>query len=301
MTSPLKDPTSEPILGAATTAVPPTPDPRSYPYICGPTQWWRGLLAIGGVVVVMAIGQVIGLLIGLLAIPYPQLNGGLVLGPIVLIGMNVALMLLIPGSLLLSKLLYGSATDLLSVLGRIRWGLMAKAAVIVVPVWALFIGSALLSGIQPPSPVVWVLIIICILTTPLQAAGEEMAFRGLLFRATATWAPRGFGLVIGMVVSSALFATAHFVANPWMASYYFIFGLSLTIIAWRLGGLEVPILIHAVHNTFSFLVGLLGVGSIDALAARNDVDPGPAMLIYDVVLLGAAGVAWLVSRRKTSA
>lgn len=301
MTSSLKDPTREPIPGAATTAVPATPNPRSYPFVSGPRQWWRGLLAIVGVIVVMAIGQVIGAMIGLLAIPFPQLNGGLVLGPIMLIGMNIALMLLIPGSLLLSKLLYGSAGDLLSVLGRIRWGLMAKAAAIVVPVWALFIGSALLVGVQPPSPVVWALILICILTTPLQAAGEEMAFRGLLFRATATWAPRGFGLVVGMVVSSALFATAHFVANPWMASYYFIFGLSLAIIAWRLGGLEVPILIHAVHNTFSFLVGLLSVGSVDALAARNDVNPGPAMLIFDAVFLGAAGVAWLVSRRKASA
>lgn len=293
----IDDPTTRPVAGASNATTEQVP----YPLAVARRGWWRGLLAILGVVVVMLVGQILTFLMLLLGQVYPELNGGLVLGPIGILALNIGLILLIPGSLLLSKLLYGSARDLLSVVGRLRWGLMARAALVVLPVWAVFIGAGLVLGVQPPSPIVIVIMVICILTTPLQAAGEEMAFRGLLFRATATWAPRGIGIVVGMVVSSVLFSIAHFVPNPWMASYYFIFGLSLAIIAWRTGGLEVPILIHAVHNTFSFAVGLLTTGSVDALTQRNDIDPGPAMLVYDAVFLGAAAVTWLVTRRKKTA
>lgn len=289
------DPTSLPV---------PTPaDPASatysYPFAVRRRQWWRGVLAILGIILGFVIGQLISLPVVLLAEAFPGLDGGLALGPLSFLGINLSLITLIPVSLLLSKLLYGSAADLLSVLGRLRWGLMARAALIVVPVWAVLMGAGLLLGIEVPNgPAVWLLLLVCVLTTPLQAAGEEMAFRGLLLRATATWAPGRGGLLVGIVVSSLMFAVAHFVSDPWMFSYFFLFGASLAVITWRTGGLEVGILIHAWHNTVSFVVGLLTVGSIDALITRNDTNPGAWMLLYDVLFVGAAAITWIVAHRR---
>ena len=289
------DPTTRPVPTPAT----PGRSPYGYPLAARPRQWWRGLLAVLGIVAGMVLGQLIAVPITLLVRADPSLDGGLTIGPLSFLAINLSLIVLIPVSLLLSKWLYGSAADLLSVLGRLRWGLMARAALVVVPVWTLIIGIGLLAGVQvPDDPAVWALLLVSVLTTPLQAAGEEMAFRGLLLRATATWAPGRIGLVVGIVVSNLLFALAHFVTDPWMLSYYFIFGASLAVMAWRTGGLEVNILVHAWHNTISFVVGLLTVGSIDALASRNETNPGPAMLLVDALFIGAAAITWVVAHRR---
>ncbi len=62
---------------------------------------------------------------------------------------------------------------------------------------------------------------------------------------------------IASAVGSVVFATAHFATDPWLISYYFVFGLSLAMLAWRTRGLEMSIVVHAVNNVWMMVGALL--------------------------------------------
>ena len=99
---------------------------------------------------------------------------------------------------------------------------------------------------------------VVLLTTPLQSAGEEYGARGLIARAAGSWVadPR-IALAISTVVSATIFMLAHGAADPWLIGYYFVFGVAMSVVVWRTGGLEVAVLIHTVNNLLLFTVAIV--------------------------------------------
>ena len=96
-----------------------------------------------------------------------------------------------------------------------------------------------------------------LLLTPLQAATEELIFRGYLTQAIGHLT-RNSVVVLG--ACTLLFAALHS-SNPEVARYgwimmagYVLMGLMLATIAWRDGRLESAIGVHAANNVFTALI-----------------------------------------------
>ncbi len=76
---------------------------------------------------------------------------------------------------------------------------------------------------------------------------EEIVFRGFMFPAFA----KRFGVVLGAVVSSLLFAVAHLQLN--VSVYTFILGLLLCFLYVRLGSTIPGIGIHMLNNYLAYM------------------------------------------------
>jgi hypothetical protein len=139
--------------------------------------------------------------------------------------------------------------------------------------------------------------VIVLLTTPLQAAGEEYAFRGLIGRGVGSWfASPLAALIVATVVSSVGFALVHFAADPWLNLYYFAFGAALCFLAWRTGGLEAGVLIHATNNVL-FLLPTVLFGDPNSIFERGVGTGGPIVLApVAIVWLVAIGLSWWANR-----
>ena len=127
----------------------------------------------------------------------------------------------------------------------------------------------------------------------------------MINRAAASWSANlKVGLVLGIVVSSTPFMLAHGAGDPWLLAYYFIVGASLTVMAWRTGGLEVPVLVHMVNNVLLLVPGYC---SANLLFNRGPGAGGPIMLVPMVLFIAViAVIEWWrrrsgVARRSISA
>ena len=100
----------------------------------------------------------------------------------------------------------------------------------------------------------WLLLVV-VLTTPLQSAAEEYVFRGYLSQAIAGWirAPRA-AAVLAALITATLFSLAH--VPPDFLTFFdrFAFGLAASAVVWLTGGLEGAIVLHAVNNVLVFLL-----------------------------------------------
>ncbi|MGV8884560.1 MAG: CPBP family intramembrane glutamic endopeptidase [Microbacteriaceae bacterium] len=301
-----------------TYAPPPLAPPATRPAALAPTAYghglahvrgpWRGIVAILMLVVAFLVvstalqlgGIVFDIAVGNTTVE--QLAAGQIgFTPAILLTTNVSLAAMIPISMLLQRWLFGVRFRwLLSVEGRFRWRWMARLALIIVPVWAIYIGASFL--VEPLPAIRFdastvALIVIVILTTPLQAAGEEFGTRGLVQRATGSWFRNStVSFIVGTLFSGALFGLAHLAGDPWLIAYYFLFGVSMSIAARWSGGLEAPILIHTVNNVFIFLPAVL-FGQLDEGIDRSDGAGGPFVLLpIGMCLLAAAITAWRARR-----
>ncbi len=261
---------------------------------------WRGIVAllllIIGLFVFSAIGGVIGTMIDLVTGRLDPTQPPAGVTPAVIGGAMAGLAMLTPWSILLQKWFFKvPMRSLHSLRNLFRWRLLARTALIVVPLWAAF---QLLSPVLMPQPTttyplgdVIALIVIALTLTPLQSAGEEYAFRGLAFRIAASWGLGSrSGLVIGIVVSSALFTVGHAALDPWLNLYYFVFGVTLAIITWRTGGLEIAVLLHGVNNVSVFLLSAIMSYDMNAGFDRSAGVASPAMLVPCAMLILIAGV-----------
>jgi membrane protease YdiL (CAAX protease family) len=93
------------------------------------------------------------------------------------------------------------------------------------------------------------LIVVVLLTTPLQAAGEEYAFRGYLLQAVGALSRRSW---VAILVSATLFAMAHGLQNPPLFFDRFMFGAIAAWLVIRTGGLEAGIALHVLNNLLAF-------------------------------------------------
>lgn len=213
---------------------------------------------------------------------------------------NLGLALLIPVAWLLYWLVYrGSPRRLASTRPGLRVPWLLRCSWMAAVVWSLFLVLGTVAAYSErknpvDSAVIWFLVVV-LLTTPLQAAGEEYVFRGLVLQALGaarlpTW--------VCCVISGAIFATAHLqFALPLFADRL-VLGVVLAWVAIKTGGLEAGIALHAVKNLAALIPAALIEQVSDAL------DPsGVTWLPFglDVVLL-AILVPWALAayrRRHT--
>ena len=168
------------------------------------------------------------------------------------------------------------------------------------PLWVLYAGLAALA--YPPTsprPDQWAaLLVIVLLMTPLQAAGEEYFFRGWIMQNVGAWFARPMvGLVASLIVSAVAFSTAHLSPDPWILGTIACIGLAAGIATWRTGGLEAAIAIHAVNNMLSYVVVMIFGGWSQAFVGPQTTGT-PMMLVLAAAISGIAlaMVLWQAKR-----
>jgi membrane protease YdiL (CAAX protease family) len=135
----------------------------------------------------------------------------------------------------------------------------------------------------PGSRTFLALLLITLLTTPLQSAGEEYVFRGYLIQAGGVWTRSRW---IPGLVSSLLFAAAHGAQDPWLFADRFFFGLAAWWLVLRTGGLEAGIALHAVNNVVVFIFAAAS-DEIDSSLEATDMEAWVALLDVAMIVLTA--------------
>ena len=144
-----------------------------------------------------------------------------------------------------------------SVTGRLRWGLMFKLmALIAIPYLGMQAFDVIVGGFDGLSwrPYSLFMILVVLLTTPLQCAGEEYGTRGLINRLLGQYGSARVSFWIGAIGSSAVFMLLHAAQDPYLNAFYFTFGMTACWMAWRTGGLEASIAMHVVNNVLAMSV-----------------------------------------------
>jgi membrane protease YdiL (CAAX protease family) len=156
---------------------------------------------------------------------------------------------------------------LTSVVPKMRWklffifvGFSVVALVAQIAVSMLMPGSqeSDLSGqVNEFSATTALLGLIVLMTTPLQAAGEEYVFRGYLMQAIGSFwsfpnAPAWVARWVAILGTATLFALAHGVQNFPLFFDRFMFGLIAGWLVVRTGGLEAGIAMHILNNFLAF-------------------------------------------------
>jgi membrane protease YdiL (CAAX protease family) len=276
--------------------------PRPYHQMLrGPQfRWWKpivtSLLALA-MSVPLVLLSFIPLLVGGLATASTGLDTDLFgfdinnLSPLAFVTVNLSLIVLIPLSGLSIWIVHRIRPRYLSsVAGGIRWRWLARCVFLVLPIWLLYLALGLLVD-RPgtPRPDQWLtLLIIVVLMTPLQAAAEEYFFRGWIMQNVGAWFARPvLGLVVSVAVSAAIFSAAHGSADPWIVGAISCLAVASGIAAWRTGGLEAGIAMHAVNNVLAFGVVLLFGGWEEAFIG-TDTKGAPAVLILALLVHGGA-------------
>ena len=278
------------------------------------TSWWRVLLGIG---LLAALSLVVLQLPILLVFSVIFLARGENvadamsamldtdhLTPTGLAYLNLALATAIPAAILATFLLHGWLKPgwLVSVLGRVRWGWLCACLGLAVVTLALtmLVGAVVPSSSNDPevgghlnafTSTTKDFILVVLFLTPLQAMGEEFAFRGYLTQAIGGL----FGRVAAVVVPAVLFALAH--GSQGLPVFFdrLAFGLVAGVLVIVTGGLEAGIAMHVLNNFLAYGVALAYGDMTSAL------NPGegswwdiPVTLTQSLVYLG---LVWFLARK----
>nr|BFF16643.1 hypothetical protein GCM10025730_01640 [Promicromonospora thailandica] len=144
-----------------------------------------------------------------------------------------------------------------------------------------------------------VFLLIVLVSTPVQSAGEELMFRATALPAAASWV-RGStraALVVGLVVSSLAFAAVHGSTDPWLFGYYTFIAVSTGLMAVVSGGIEAPVAFHVANNVLFSVVNTVMTGG-DGFTIDRANDTGDAsLLILAAVNVAMIVLVWLRERR----
>ncbi|MDR0784086.1 MAG: CPBP family intramembrane metalloprotease [Propionibacteriaceae bacterium] len=213
----------------------------------------------------------------------------------------------IPVAVVVAWLFYKQGFGWLSsVVGRFRWKWFGTTlGIFAFGYLAMKVGEILTLG---PSNVdlndlaIWpytgFMIVVILLTTPLQSAGEEYLWRALMPRLISALIPvRSVGLIFSALVSSGLFMWAHYVSDLWSNLYYFGLGLVLWWLCYRTGGLEASVALHITVNVVE--MWFLPFSDLAAMIDSSDGLTGsPALMLYLAVqVVLALIIDWLARRR----
>jgi CAAX protease family protein len=308
-------------------ALPPLPYHRLLRALPG-YRWWKPLVAllITGMlwVIFTSIVIVIGVVIAVAAGRIDLTNtAGATSGLVKLFGvvdagdpLSVSIGLigvatLLPATLL-GYLIVGlrPLTVLRSVQFRFRWrwlgfSLIPALTVTVVSTLLQFFALPLFIGgdsvVAPTIPLGTFLVcaLIVLVVTPLQAAAEEFAFRGLIGQMFGGWV-RSAPLVIAL--SAIPFAAAHtqYLSDAgsvtWATADVTLFALVAGFVTWRTGGIESSIALHAVNNTVAFLALASSLGGTTSTSTNAGADPLPLFLSFLVSVVTMVPFAIWIDR-----
>ena len=273
----------------------PHPEPAPYHLVLRTWtyHWWRP--AVGLVLLVLGMLVIVPLLtlpVLLVGVAIEGGEGGLdgyldaltraldltELSPSGLLWLNLSLGGLILWTWVLVRFLHNLRPRwLTSVMPKMRWRFFwACMGVAVVALLAQIVAAALIptagdpsldGGANPVTGQTVALLIVVVLTTPLQAAGEEYAFRGYLLQAVGALTKRAW---IALTVTSLLFALAHGVQNFPLFFDRFAFGFIAGWLVIRTGGLEAGIALHVLNNLLAF-GGAILLGDVDEMLNVSEI------------------------------
>lgn len=311
--------------------------PREYPQaLRGPKhRWWRPLLGLAavvactvvlaGVMLLYALAFVVADALGT-QLPDPSsLTDAWFVSPAGLLVTNLGLALGIPIALVATWAQARRGGLVSSVLGRVRWrlllGALGVALLLLVPL--TFAGDLLLTQLDLPAdgggagssadggaaaeepwwPLTpasgWLaLAVVVLLTTPLQAAGEEYFFRGWLTQWTGSmlrW--RWLAIALPAVLTAFLFALAHGAQSPWLFADRLVFGLVASLLVWRTGGLECAVALHVANNLLAFGLAIAYDGLEDSLLI-TEIAPAEGVVSIAGTIITTAVLLWWARRRR---
>ena len=281
----------------------------------GRTGWWRPVVGIVALVALML--ALVPLLWQLpfalgLALAGRDVTDGMsrVLAlddptPLGLAYLNLVLASAIPVAWLISRVVHGLPPRwLASVRPRIRWSwLLVCFGLALVGLLATLVVSSVVPGQGEgggPSghphafdATTREFALVVLLLTPLQAAGEEYAFRGYLTQAFGGLFRRPWAAVLGPAL---LFALAHGAQSAPVFFDRFAFGVVAGLLVILTGGLEAGIAMHVLNNWLAFGLAL----AFGDMASTLNPTGGswwsiPVTLTQSLVYLG---LIVLVARRR---
>ncbi|WP_243057216.1 CPBP family intramembrane glutamic endopeptidase [Nocardioides sp. SR21] len=185
--------------------------------------------------------------------------------PLGLAYLNISIACAILVTWLINRVLHGLRPGwLASVMPRIRWGwLLTCFGISVVALFATLVVSALLPQQSEGTELNGTLndftettrnfLLVVLILTPLQAAGEEYAFRGYLTQAFGGLFGREWAAVLFPAI---LFAVAHGSQSAPIFFDRFAFGVVAGVLVVRTGGLEAGIAMHVLNNWLAFGIAL---------------------------------------------
>ncbi len=210
---------------------------------------------------------------------------------------HLALALLLPVSILIVRYIQGVRPRwLASVQPGLRWRYLLIC---------LFVALVALNGVQWLAFVAtgvptfhsgqagWpAFLVVLAITSPLQAAAEEVFFRGYLLQAIGSATGRPW---VGVVGSALVFALLHGVQNPPMFAQRLAFGLIAGALVVVTGGLEAGIAAHIVNNiaSYGYAIFTSSIAELKTITAITWADAFWGVAGYAVF----AVVAWWVARR----
>lgn len=142
------------------------------------------------------------------------------------------------------------------------------------------------------------LLAVTLLTTPLQALGEELMFRSAILPAAASWVPAARpALALGLVVSSLSFALLHGSTDPWLFGYFAFFSLCTGLMMIISRGIEAPVAFHVANNVLSATVNRLMADGEPWTIDRSSGTGDASVLILAAVNIVMLVLVWLHERR----
>lgn len=272
--------------------------------------WWVATLALVSFALLMVVVSVllsfaaieVDLQLGWVT-PAEVASGAIVFTPTLFLANNLVLASLIPISMLLQWAFYGVRPSwIFSVTGAWRWHLIRRSSLFIVPIFLLYTGGGLaLAAVelveQPPSVETLALLVIIVLTTPLQAAGEEFGFRGFITRTVGSWASRpGVSFALGTTAASIVFALVHLAADPWLIAYYLVFAVAMSFLVRATGGLEIAVFIHVLNNVLLLIPAVL-LSTLEESLDRSVGSAGPLVLVPMTIIVAMTLLSvWWVRR-----
>ena len=210
---------------------------------------------------------------------------------------HLALAALIPLCVVLVRYVHGMRPRwLASVQPGVRWrylalSLLVAAVILNAVTWASFWFGEMPVFHGGQDGWVWFLLVVGI-TSPLQAAAEEVFFRGYLLQVIGSATGRAWAGVVG---SALVFALLHGVQNPALFAHRLAFGLVAGALVVVTGGLEAGIAAHVVNNVAAYAYAIF-TSSVAALRGVTTISWAEAA--WNVGAFAAFGVAaWWVGRR----
>ncbi|MFT2752941.1 lysostaphin resistance A-like protein [Clavibacter sp. Sh2088] len=262
-------------------------------------RWWRPLAALGtvlGLALASGLLIIVGMVIASFALPAWRMSDTLEdpTNPADLLFLLGSLAVLIPVVVLGMRWGGGMRGTIHSVVGRVRWRMMLRAASVVIPLYALVIGIS--SAIAPPDDLATppldartvTVFVVILLLVPLQCAAEEYAFRGLPQQLLGTWLRSP---VWGIALPVPLFMVGH--GYDWAGQVDLAtFALCAGFLVWKSGGLELAIVVHVANNLILFLLAPFSPSSLH----QGATDPAGLLLTLPLTLLTTWGLTAWVSR-----
>lgn len=195
--------------------------------------------------------------------------------PLGMAGVNLSWAAMIPGAIVAAAAFgKGAGGYVSSVVGRWRWRVAAKSATVILPIFAVYIGITL--WLDPtidwrwnPN---WALVAIVLLTTPLQATGEEFAIRGFLTQMLGGWFSNRWVASIGIgILTGALFGLAHMHPSIAATLQLSLVGFTCSMLTFRTGGLESASVLHTANNVFIMVpLALTGTSAFSSQPVSGD-------------------------------